>query len=1382
MVSEFHHEYVSQDGFDAAATLGYATSSSATYHNSMPAADRYAARGSDRYLDEERSYRSVDKERSSRDRYGGSSRYEKERSSKHHHYHRSGSGRHESSSRERSRERTSERRHERDYDRSRDRDRHRRSEHKSERDYRDRERDRSRDRSRTERERERSKDRRYAREPRDYIPSADAGGGGYASAVVGVQSSSSSSYYLNSHAGHVNSGSSSYGSYHHSYGYAAVGTESTSWSSSVGGHQKTSWPPAPQAHQPAPPPPPPDATPNWDEPEPPEAEETSYAKKYNSNSAETFHAADAEDKKSNKTSADCKTEADMTNVDLDTRIAMMFKGKSAPPFLQMDSSESDNEKPAAETEDGELPSESQSDKRKRNRSSSDGKNSYSSKSKTEGKSSKKAATSSVLAHQGTSDISSSDDDILLKKDSYSPILPGHLKKEEDGMSLSSLSSHEGGVHQRLEAEPPPLAGTAASSLPPAAAAAYVYPAAAAAASYYYPGYTAAAAGPPNAQYFPNPAYMQSSYLPGFAGFGDPAASYNAPYSNAYKYNSQRGSSFDYRTSASASSNYATGYSDYSYSNDPYKKPIEEVVKRVSDELKQILKRDFNKKMIENTAYKNFESWWDEQLKKSRHKDRKQQSSDKINSSVLINASNSTAAPTTNRLDKPPDINQLINSHCDISDFNSYTSLGLRASIPKLPSFRRIRKAPSPKKKEDDDKHLSDQEEMVQGSDSEKEDNSNLNSAERNGTSAATLKASVAEKDVYRQRKNSRTNNATAARRLKRKGSSSSFFSSSEEDTEKDEEEDEEDEADSSSSDSDSSDDDLSSASETDLNKKVKEKRRIKHRQSTADVYTDSEEENKKSAPHYKTAESNKKSNIYSDSEEDSKTIGKSNQKADKFPSSIVDSDLEDISKDSTLSLECGDNAEQQKEAEIKKEPPLASEEQAIKQETLEIKKESTESLENAATSLQNDLIKTETKCESTSAVAKQEEEEEDIDKKKSAFDRIYSDSEEEREYQERRRRNTEYMAQIEREFQEEQERKMREAAENPTKVEAEPTEIKSKTDNKPAALSFSKRTNSTSLDMPNTPDINKIPPTPGARLNASDFLGLSDKTAANNKKEKSSTKAKKEKVAAASKTNKKDSKIGKKQQQQQQHQIQQQLPYQQQQQQMDAFSALDLLATSALEQHSNGYGNQTKSTAAIPMQTTTASNADDLHDNLKLSPTSSDGGSSQASQASQVALEHCYSLPPEADVNSTSNSNNYQRNGETNAKKQAYLTHDHGGYATPPQQQQQQSQQPTPAAVINSKPGPGRPRKDSAANTTAGRVSKKIKEEQQMERHKAESKMLVPAIPAPTNFVPMQMFKPRESAEELRVLYEFLTKGIDAEDIQYMRRSYEMHLQEDTYG
>lgn len=33
---------------------------------------------------------------------------------------------------------------------------------------------------------------------------------------------------------------------------------------------------------------------------------------------------------------------------------------------------------------------------------------------------------------------------------------------------------------------------------------------------------------------------------------------------------------------------------------------------ITKELKQILKRDFNRKMVENIAFNTFDQWWDEQ--------------------------------------------------------------------------------------------------------------------------------------------------------------------------------------------------------------------------------------------------------------------------------------------------------------------------------------------------------------------------------------------------------------------------------------------------------------------------------------------------------------------------------------------------------------------------------------------------------------------------------------------------------------------------------------------------------------------------------------------------------------------------------------------------
>ena len=450
--------------------MGYTSSS---YHSASreqnlversagTAADRYSATSaqsrSERYMDDDRPYRDRVKDR--REKYA--SRYEKERlPSKHHHYHRKHeSGSRDRSSRDVSRERGTSR-HERgdrgEYDRSRDRERDikRRSDPK-ERDY--RERDRSRERSRSDLER--SKERRYTAarsDSRDYA-SVGVESSNTATYTSGIPPSGSSAYYLpSSHAAH-NSSAVTYSGYH-SYGYGAetMVPQHHNWNA----HSKT-WPATqPPPNQP-PPPPPPDTTPNWDDPEPPEAEEpettaiaATIEKSLESSLRNTASNHENEE----------KPDADMTNVDLDTRIAMMFKGKSfgnAPPFLQMDSSESDNEKPTEkEAEEGEVQSDSNEKKKKSSSTTSPPEKLH--KSKRDDKIGNKK-NSGILAQQGTSDISSSDDDILLKKESYSPILQGHMKKDDDNMSLSSLSSHEG-CQQRLEEEPPPATVCTTSAAP-----------------------------------------------------------------------------------------------------------------------------------------------------------------------------------------------------------------------------------------------------------------------------------------------------------------------------------------------------------------------------------------------------------------------------------------------------------------------------------------------------------------------------------------------------------------------------------------------------------------------------------------------------------------------------------------------------------------------------------------------------------------------------------------------------------------------------------------------------------------------------------------------------------------------------------------------------
>jgi len=45
--------------------------------------------------------------------------------------------------------------------------------------------------------------------------------------------------------------------------------------------------------------------------------------------------------------------------------------------------------------------------------------------------------------------------------------------------------------------------------------------------------------------------------------------------------------------------------------------VKKVINYIVEELKQILKRDVNKRMIEITAFKHFETWWEEHKLKSR---------------------------------------------------------------------------------------------------------------------------------------------------------------------------------------------------------------------------------------------------------------------------------------------------------------------------------------------------------------------------------------------------------------------------------------------------------------------------------------------------------------------------------------------------------------------------------------------------------------------------------------------------------------------------------------------------------------------------------------------------------------------------------------------
>lgn len=1241
--SDYHQDY-SKDVLDSAGNSYYRSERDYDNYSSHTSRDRYP--DEDRLRDKERG-RDRDRDRD-RDKYYDKkdNRHEKDRKHHHHHHHK----------RDRSKDRSKEHRRDRDRERDRERDR-------------DRDKDRSREHSRELDRKDRESRNKYSTNSGRYSSRSER---------MDYDELSKSSLSNHHYASPANSyalptGVGGYG-YHHApplphasyHPYPqAPSLQQNSWSTTSGNRSWSAQAPAPApAPPPPPPPPPPEASPNWDEPEDEvtslkEGKQTSFS---TTNDDELLSKIKKHPDVPEKVSA--SVEADHTTVDLDTRIAMMFKGKSfgnAPPFLQMESSDSENEKDKSR-EDGEIAIDSdRADNGKIKKPKSK-------KSKHKEKHEKHAH-----AEHNASDISSSDDDILLKKDANSPVR--NSKKDDDRMSLSSLSSHEG----KLEEEPPPPLQPplppnnppVGSGYPPIPGSSYVYSGTSGTTyGYYSDGYPQYQQ---QSQYFPHPAYMQS-YMPGFPHLLPNEATYvgsTDPYFDPYKY--------DYREAI------------YNY-DDPYKQSIKEVVDRVSEELKQILKRDFNKKMIENTAYKSFEAWWDEQGRKKNKKE--------------DNVGEIAPGAGTKPLEKAPDINALINSNRDNLDFNNYSSLGLRASIPKMPSFRRIRKrAPSPiaKGTDETEKHLSDQEEMVQGSDEENESaNGSLNYNRRSG---------VEERGVS-------SASGRAAVRTKRKGSSSSFFSTSDEDEEEEGEgeADEDDDEESDDDDNRSSASDLSSFSDLDL-KKINLKKEN-------NLFSESEEDRQRK----------KKVEIYSDSEDEKisekKTIRITTAAANRITFS---SDLEEISMSPPPDAP----------------PTPGGQEEQEPDELNNVKKESENEKEKAK--------------------------EKEVKKSIFDYDRIYSDSEEEREYQEKRRRNTEYMAQIEREFLEEKERKARE--------EKAPTPEKKSTLDPATATKLSVMIpQSNSLDVPQTPDITKVPPTPGISLisEVNKKKEIKEKPAKTKKTEKSPPKPKTEpKKTKESKTKKAQLIV--------------------QSTATDATVAapaaeenISVAVGKSQIQVPNEHTEPTKLSHTrektingyVPVIIKDTDEDNSIPDAVKMSPTSSDGGSSQASQASQVALEHCYSLPPKSDEPAE-----VKKKVSTESSTQNnYLAHDHGYTSHPVVKKPDTIEPQTVNSSAPIKYGPGRPKKDSI------RAQKKKDEDKvALEKPSKKNQTKTAVVPWKTttsaalalersSFVPTECFPQRDATQEMMLLYEFLTRGIDAEDANYIRRSYELHLQEDRYG
>ncbi|RZC32044.1 N-SET and/or YppG domain containing protein, partial [Asbolus verrucosus] len=262
-----------------------------------------------------------------------------------------------------------------------------------------------------------------------------------------------------------------------------------------------------------------------------------------------------------------------------------------------------------------------------------------------------------------SDISSSEDE-LLTGDNYSPIERKSTtknEKDDDRMSLSSLSDNE----QKIEE----------SKMPAVMSATYPYQ--------QYPGYPGIPYSYPYGQHdwrqsypYTHPMYLTPS-----------------PYAQQFPSMHPMQPYMSYQMAPKRSEN---------SKDDPHSPTINAVIQQITQELKAILKKDFNKKMVENTAFKKFEAWWEEESSKE-NKNRGEVAEKPIpsrdNINVLLEANRE-------------------NLYTNINLDNVGFGLGLKASLPKMPSFRRKKIPSSPMREDEDSRKLSDNDEIVRDSDAE----------------------------------------------------------------------------------------------------------------------------------------------------------------------------------------------------------------------------------------------------------------------------------------------------------------------------------------------------------------------------------------------------------------------------------------------------------------------------------------------------------------------------------------------------------------------------------------------------------------------------------------------------------------------------------------
>jgi len=830
---------------------------------------------------------------------------------------------------------------------------------------------------------------------------------------------------------------------------------------------------------------------------------------------------------------------------------------------------------------------------------------------------KRSKEKKVKVDSGASDISSSEDE-LIAKGSYSPALPAKVK-DDDQMSLSSLSS-TAPIKQEHEIK------TELKDLE--ASAAYMY------------GFSS----------YPNYYYQQQS----FNHFQQPQW---PQYDASGYYPSYKKEDKDTRN------------------DDPHEVACKKVIDKIIQELKQILKKDFNKRMIENTAYKKYEAWWDEQERNKNTRNYPQIQQPQIEVSEPI-------PPPVLNPSLPLSRDPLLDSYHQQSG-----SLGILRNfriqrIKREPVTTSIKKNESLRRKSDDE----DDEDMVHGSDSEKEEISLSKQSTRKISSSSSSSSSSSD--------------------------SENAESSSSDDEEEEEEERAEEHAYSSDTASFISDDDISIKKSTTPIKKDKENNRI---------YSDSDSDDSDGIVDIPKPAVKQKMKIYSDSDDDDDADGEMSQTDIKKSTSSEDREKTPDDGNKTP-IHPAESDSDFFNDEVMSKPPRTPGRQTSSDDQIEIKPS-------------KDIKENRKKSQSPQPAKKQSSD---------FIDRIYSDSEEEREYQERVRRNTEWMEQIEREAKEEfeRQRKMKEQKKDDANMSTDTSSSRVVT---PVKEKKSIDIKKSSYDEPFTPTTSLPPPTPGLNLKLPDSS--------------SSLKSSSQDLVSDQAVKKKRGR---------------------------PKGSLGKPKEGKEKKVKNGAVSKIISDEKLFAQPQNIKPELDQKFSLKLSPSSSsDGGSSQASL---VAMEHCYSLPPSASQSTSSSPN------QEVIQAVRSLDHDHGYYGktdTPiplqsiqPAQLEEQGKKEV--TQIGTRPV-GRPRKDPNApkaqynkrdkNQTLVLEKPKIKvKEKETVVDAKEHQMLI------DNFVPVARYNKRQNTEEFDVLCRFLTQGIDQEDVDYMKRAYTYLIQNDIPG